>query len=90
MITKSKLKIYDKYHGDGDMWQRIGTSDEKTTIDYNDWKLIENMIQDAILITNVKVSRSFTVKFEDELRENCDDESTKHLLIDIAKKVNIV
>lgn len=45
MITAAKFKIFEKYSADGDWFCRTGTKSEKECLDYNDWLLIDSMIQ---------------------------------------------
>ena len=50
MITRQKLKIFDKYGGDIDGLERMGSSLEKELFRNDDWSLIDNSYQDIELI----------------------------------------
>ena len=86
MITLEKLKIYRKYHGDGDMWNRLGTPQETSILKYTDWKLIDDLIQDIILIKNTQVSDNYKTKILSELNGNYNQEIIEYI-IEIAKDI---
>jgi len=87
MITIEKLKIYYKYHGDGDMWNRLETSEEAKIIQYSDWKLIEDIVQDIIFIENNVVSLNYKNEVLSKASKNCSDKETLEYLIKVANDI---
>jgi hypothetical protein len=87
MITIAKLKIYDKYHGDGDMWSRLVTDEEKTILKYPDWRLIEDLVQGVILIKTNTVSKEYKDETQLELLKNCSSTEVIDYIEEIAHGV---
>jgi hypothetical protein len=75
MITRQKLEIYDRYHGDNDLFARIGEKKEKVLM-REDWYIIENFIQDISLINKLLASEDFVKTVNSNLQRNCDDAQT--------------
>ncbi|WP_417009787.1 hypothetical protein [Bacteroides congonensis] len=84
MITQEHLKIYKKYHGNGDALAQVSMSREKELMDYKHWSLIDGFMQDLFLVKNGKVSASFIEIVDKRLKECCDTESTVQVLKDMA------
>ena len=84
MITLEHLRIYKKYHGDGDMLFRCGTSKEKEWMDYESWSMIDDLVQDLIFVEKGVASDSYIKFTNDKLRECCDSEDTIRELKNIA------
>lgn len=76
MITLEKLKIYNRYNGDLDMWTRTGKSNEKKLMGSSDWYLIDSLIQDIGIAKKGLVAEQFTFNLKKRLTENCDNEET--------------
>lgn len=75
MITATKFKIFEKYNGDGDGFVRTGTKLEKECLDYNDWLLIDSMIQDLQLVKNGLSSKTFENQINQKLHDEFDSEA---------------
>jgi len=71
-----KINIYKRLNGDVDGWARIGTKEEKSIMNDNDWFLIESFIQDINLVNKGLASDSFKDSINERLNENCDSEET--------------
>lgn len=84
MITLEHLKIFKKYHGDGDMLFRCGASKEKEWMDYESWSMIDDLVQDLIFVEKGVASDSYIKFTNDKLRECCDSEDTIRELKNIA------
>ena len=65
MITKKKIEIYDKYAGELEGLQIIGTASEHKAIDEKDWRLLENLIHDIELINKRLVTEAYKNKIND-------------------------
>jgi hypothetical protein len=75
MITAAKFKIFEKYSGDGDGFVRNGTKSEKECLDYNDWLVIDSMIQDLQLVINGLSSKTFENQINKKLFDEFDSEA---------------
>jgi len=80
VITIDKIKIYKRFNGDIDGWARIGTKEEKSIMNDNDWFLIEGFIQDISLVKKGLASDAFMKSINERLKENCDSEETIELI----------
>jgi len=76
MITLKKIEIYMSYNGDGDRFVRFGNSQEKLIINYEDWSLIESLIQDIRLSKRDLVSEQYLENINKKLEANCDNTDT--------------
>ena len=59
MVTKTKLEIYKKYDGDGDMFVRCMTKSERDLIDNGDFGLIDDLTQNIEIVDNGLASQTF-------------------------------
>lgn len=50
MMTLEHLRVYKKYHGDGDILIRCATLKEKELMDYESWSMIDDLVQDLIFV----------------------------------------
>lgn len=80
MITIDKIKIYKRFNGDIDGWVRVGTKEEKSIMNNNDWFLIEGFIQDINLVKKGLASDTFMNSINERLKENCDSKETIELI----------
>ena len=78
MITIDKVKIFSKFNGDGDMWSRSDNPEDKL-IDYKEWSLIDNLIQDFTIVQNGFASLEFLTAFNNNLTGNFEDQETIEL-----------
>jgi hypothetical protein len=71
-ITLPKLREYQKFGGDDDMWsrgsKRLNSSEE--------WYLIRSLIQDITLVENGTASIGYKEKLNNDLLKYCDGEET--------------
>lgn len=86
MLTKTKLNIYKKYKGDGDMWIRAGN---KKLLKDSDWREIDSLIQDLRLIKNEFASEFYASEVKNKLNEICENQETIELLNQLASEKNI-
>jgi hypothetical protein len=84
VVTIDKIKIYKRFNGDVDGWARIGTTEEKSTMNVDDWFLIDSLIQDISLIKKGLVSDSLMKSINKKLKENCDTDETIQVIKDLA------
>ena len=84
MITIDKIKIYKRFNGDIDGWVRIGTKEEKSIMNDNDWFMIESFIQDMRLIKKGLASETLVNSIRERLKDNCDNDETIQAVMEIA------
>ncbi len=87
MITKTKLKIFHRNDGDGDIWLRTSWWWQRKKMTPEDWPLIEQLIQDLKLINKGLVATSYAENVYKKIRESCEDESTVKELEILATKM---
>lgn len=80
MITEEILKVYIKYHGDGDGFVRMATTKEKSLFSNTTWITIDRLIQNSALISSGLSSESFTSKAISEIEAECENDRTMALL----------
>lgn len=86
MITKTKLKIYQKYDGDVDGWARVSLHKKNLEIEDDDWYLIKELVSGIRLIKTVKVADSFKNQIEEKLLQGCEDEEVINILRKMAEQ----
>jgi len=74
-ITHKKIKIFNKYDGDGDFFVRVGSESEKELFEDDSWSLIDDFLQNIELIQKGLTSEEFKIKALEQLKLNCDEES---------------
>ena len=84
MITIDKIKIYKQYNGDIDGLARVGTKEEKSTMNDNDWFLIEGFIWDINFVKKGLASDTLMNSINERLKENCDSEETSQAVKEIV------
>ena len=86
MITTEKLKIYKKYSGNIEGWDRCGKKKDKSFLEYEEWELIDELIQNLELVEKGLASDSFKSQTLDKLNSACDSENTKEELKSLIGK----
>lgn len=87
MITLSKLKIYERYGGDVDMFGRAGRGAERLLVSEDEWHLIGTLVQDATVINRKLGSEDRTAEAVERLRENCENEEVVAQIRRLAEKI---
>lgn len=85
MITLEKLKIYSKYSGDGDAWIRLGKGGIDSVITSDDWRLIDDLLQDLTIIKNGYAPLSLAISVDKRITETFDNEHTIEFLKSMVK-----
>ena len=75
MITKEKIRIYNRYNGDIDDWARQGSRKEHASISDQEWYLIDELIQGLHLIKNGLASSVFLENIDLKLKAHCDEDT---------------
>lgn len=71
-ITKGKLKIFEKYEGDEDVFARAGQKREKDLFQIGEWNLIKDFQQRLEMIEKGLTSSDFQTKTLTDLKEVAD------------------
>ena len=79
-ITTEKLKIFQKYNGDGDLFLRTGREKEKQLFCYNEWHLIDYYPQNLTMIKIDLVAEQLAVSTLKNLAELTDQNSFEMLI----------
>jgi len=88
VITKAKLKIFERFKGDGDMFCRTGRQSEKRTFSDEDWHLIDVLLQDAIVIDRKLGSDHRTAEATERIRTSCEDDDVVEQVHWLAEKLS--
>jgi hypothetical protein len=86
MITVEKLKVYEKYSGEGDALLRCGTSLEKALLTYKDLRLIDELLQSIRLIDKNVTSSSFIEGANKKFQDVCESHEVILFLQQLARK----
>lgn len=86
MITSEKLKIYQKYFGNTEGWDRFGKPEDKEVLEYYEWNLIDKLIHRLELVEKGLASDSFNSQTLKDLKKVCDSEKTEQELKRLARK----
>lgn len=80
MITIDKLKVYQKYGGDIDMWSRGASNRDRSIMDDRDWSNIDKAIQLLTIIQNGHASPELQLRTQEFLSEIVDTEDAIQFL----------
>lgn len=86
MITKDKLRIYEKYKGHIERWDRSGKKKDKGFLTYNEFDFIAQLIQELLLVERGLASEGYKSQTMDKLHNACDSEETKQMLLTFVGK----
>lgn len=80
MLTLEHLKIYYKYNGNEEYWDRWSSKKERSILSDENWFLIDNFITEIKLINDNLTSKEFEEKVKTKLEECADVETREYLL----------
>jgi hypothetical protein len=83
MLTLKKLKIFQKYHGDGDAFVRAAKNKELLLFEDSDWMEVGSLYQDAKIIKNGLVAESYRQEILKRMENLCDDKKTMQYLLEM-------
>ncbi len=75
MITKEKIRIYEKYNGDPDFYVKNAKIRERM-VSSEEWDLLSGLSQDIRIAAFSHTDPAFVTKVNNRLKEVCDEEST--------------
>jgi hypothetical protein len=88
VITADKLKIYEAFRGDLDMWVRAGSGRDKEMMSDADWRQIEQLLGEITLVDRGLASEDFARRVETSLRDNTADAMVAAQLRQMASEVD--
>ncbi|MGZ8537553.1 MAG: hypothetical protein ACXWV9_04770 [Flavisolibacter sp.] len=77
MITTQKLSLYRKYEGQGDRFLVSAWPWQRHKISPDDWKMIEQLIQDIKLMDRGLASDSYKEGLLEKINANCEDKNNR-------------
>lgn len=80
MITSDKIKVYKKYLGNIEDWDRYGKKKDKEVLEYEEWILIDEILDNLYLIEQKLTSNDYAIKITSKLNNVCDNKSTQEKL----------
>jgi hypothetical protein len=86
MITLAKLKTYEFYQGDPDMYARSGKRHDEEPVADSEWYLIDSLIGDAAVILRHLGSQDRTADALRNLRANCESQDVIDRIMELAKR----
>ena len=85
MITTEQIRVYTKYFGDEDMFERRGSKEEKSLFPkYLEWGEIRTLIQDVYLLNSGKLSQSYADKVHEQLKSGVENKEVAKTIMDWA------
>ena len=86
MITFDKLKIYEAFRGDPDMWGRARRRRDREILSDEDWKLIDELIQELTLVNRNLASETNAAQIEKKVQVNTTDSKVADRLKALARR----
>jgi len=85
MLTVEKLRVWEEFHGDRDIFGRV---DERRLkgVTWDDWHEIEVFVADLRMMSNVAVAESFAHDFERRIAELVADDEARQMLRRLAEE----
>ena len=87
MITLDKLRIFNRYKGDLDMFVRTGRARDKQTISDDDRYLIDLLLQDATVLTRELGSAERNPQATKRIRENGESDDVVQQVHALARRL---
>jgi hypothetical protein len=84
MITREKLRIYEKFGGDIDSLAR-GPKSEQESITDQDWRLIGELLQSLLIVQSGMASADFEARARARTIDAAQDEQVCERLFQLSK-----
>jgi hypothetical protein len=84
MITREKLRIYEKYDGDIDAWARASTLRDKSSITDQDWHSIDQILQSLLIVQSGLASADFESQVRARTMDVTEDEYVRERLCQLS------
>jgi len=85
MITQDKLRIYEKFGGDIDDFQRRSKIDERESITGQDWRFIGEILQSLLIVQSGLASADFEAQVRVRAKDAAEDEQVFERLFQLSK-----
>ncbi|MEX0315854.1 MAG: hypothetical protein AB3N18_16870 [Allomuricauda sp.] len=79
MLTLEHLKVYHKYNGNGEYWDRSNSKKDRMILSDENWNLIDNLKTEIKLINDNLASKDFEEKVKLKLKKYADAETQQYL-----------
>ena len=85
MITRDKLRIYEKYDGDTDGFARGSKISERGILTDQDWRFIDEILQRLRIVQSGLGSTDFGEQTRASLMEAVHDEQVRERILQLSK-----
>lgn len=85
MITRDKLRIYEKFGGDIDGFARGSKTKERESIEDQDWRIIDEILQSLVIVQSGLASADFEARARASLIDATEDEQVCERLFQLSK-----
>jgi hypothetical protein len=89
MITSDKIRVYKKYSGNIENWDRYGKKKDKEVLEYEEWILIDEILDNLYLIEQKLTSNDYAIKITSKLNNVCDNKNTEEELKRLVGKYKV-
>ncbi len=84
MITMKKLEVYQKFGGDVDGLQLMGTPEEKRLMADGSWSEIYELMGEVFMLKRGLVSREYAERIRQSLETKAADSETRAKIMELA------
>ena len=85
IITREKLRIYEKFGGDIDGFAR-GLKSEQASITDQDWRLIDELLQGLLIVQSGLASADFEAQIYARTIAATEDDQVRDRMFQLSKK----
>lgn len=85
-LNRRKFDLYRKYHGDADLWARMGSAEEKAVMTDADWYELSALLQQLQLLAEGRVSGDFAERIRARLSAATSDEQLQAELLAYSRE----
>ena len=86
MITTEKLRIYARYDGDPDVFDRMGTDEERLTISGDEWHRVFCLLRELTLMMKGLTSADYAERIRAKLLATAVDGDAATRMEEMAKE----
>jgi hypothetical protein len=85
MITRDKLRVYEKFHGDTDRFQRGSTLSERESIEFQEWRSIDEILHSLFTVQSGQASADFEAEVRARAIVASADDQVRERLFQVSK-----
>ena len=86
MITAEHIKIFERYKCNEEIFIRLGSKEDKEILTHDNWRVIEDLLQDIELIKNDLIATKFSTGLNIRLTTSCESEEAVRKLKAIVER----